>query len=345
MFKTKINPKRLITVGGTLFCAWGIGFLMQSNAQEAAPQAQGVSAPDVAVEPLVQNREKTVEEPVEISEITLTSAIVMPVAPKALVDFLLDAPIVPASLSQNISSTPITEFPAEEEAPTFACEHELKAEPAAAAMVTLTLNAPCMANDRFTIHHNGMMFTDVMDASGKSTLEVPALARDAVYIISFGNGEGAVAKTSVTSLEYYDRVVVQWAGNSGLQIHALEYGATYQGDGHVWRGQSGNMTDAARGEGGFVSRYGAEDLEGARIAEVYTFPSGTTARQGDVRLSVETEITKANCGRDIEAQSMQLSSDGTLKVQDLTLAIPDCDAVGDFLVLKNLLNDLKIARN
>jgi hypothetical protein len=29
----------------------------------------------------------------------------------------------------------------------------------------------------------------------------------------------------------------------------------------------------------------------------------------------------------------------------LTLAIPDCDAIGEYLVLKNLLRDLKVASN
>ena len=34
-----------------------------------------------------------------------------------------------------------------------------------------------------------------------------------------------------------------------------------------------------------------------------------------------------------------------MKVQDLSLPIPACSAVGDFLVLQNLLKDLKIASN
>ena len=32
-----------------------------------------------------------------------------------------------------------------------------------------------------------------------------------------------------------------------------------------------------------------------------------------------------------------------LRVRDLSLSIPACDGVGDFLVLKNLVEDLKIA--
>ncbi len=335
MFKAKINPRRVITVGGTLFCAWGIGYLMQSKAEEAAPQAQDLSVPDVVSMPL----EPLEQMPLKISGITLTSALPT-VVPEPV--FLPDAPIVLASMATD---DPISELPSEEVSPTFSCTYSVTATPMAAAMVTLAVDAPCMSNDRFTVHHNGMMFTDVTDKKGQRVLSVPALATDAVYIVSFSNGEGAVAATQVTSLEYYDRVVVQWTGDSGLQIHALEYGASYEDPGHVWAGDARDMTDAARGEGGFVARFGASDLAGARLAEVYSFPTGTTSRGGEVNLSLEAEVTAANCGRDIEAQTIQLSQGGQLAVQDVVLAVPDCSAVGDYLLLKNLLNDLKIARN
>jgi hypothetical protein len=62
-------------------------------------------------------------------------------------------------------------------------------------------------------------------------------------------------------------------------------------------------------------------------------------------LSVEAEVSELNCGQEIEAQSLQVGSDGKLKTRNLTLAVPDCDAIGNFLVLNNLLEDLKVARN
>ena len=338
MFKANKQARRAITVGGTLFCAWAIGFLMQSNAQEAVSQNQDATVPDVNVEPLVHNE----EAPLAISDITLTSALMLPSSPQPEPDFLPDAPIVLASIEKD---TPIINLPREEAAPTFACENNVTATPAAAAMVTLEIDAPCLPNDRFTVHHNGMMFTDVTDDSGKRVLSVPALAADAVYIVSFSGGEGAVAATSVTSMELYDRVVVQWTGQTGLQIHALEYGAAYDQAGHVWMGDARDSAHAARGEGGFMARYGLPGDAHAKLAEVYSFPSGTIARAGDVALSLEAEVTRANCGRDIEAQTLQTGPDGRLKVQEIMLSVPDCNAVGDFLVLKNLLNDLKIARN
>ena len=271
MFKAKIQPKRLITVGGTLFCAWGIGYLMQSNAHEAMPERTDATTPQVETEPLSQID----EVPLKISGIQLTSAISTLIAPEPASVFLPEAPIVQAALS---SDQPVANLPTEELAPTFACEHRVSATPAAAALVKLTIDAPCMVNDRFTVHHNGMMFTEVTDANGKRSLDVPALSDDAVFIVSFSNGDGAVAQTTVTSLEYYDRVVVQWAGDSGVQIHALEFGADYDEHGHVWAGASRDSAVAALGEGGFITRLGAEDIYNPQMAEIYTFPSGTSAR-------------------------------------------------------------------
>ncbi|MCZ0811330.1 MAG: hypothetical protein ACQEVT_02510 [Pseudomonadota bacterium] len=330
------KTKRIAMAGGTFICALGAGFIVQSMA----------GTPDqVAASPVELSVANTDEDaPLPVTNIVSTSAPVppqfapqpapLPSAPVAR------AEIVPAAFDER----PVTALPAEEPAPAFSCETLLEAKPVAAAMVELTLNAPCMANERFTLHHHGMMFTQATDEDGQKRLVVPALTQSAVYMVSFTNGEGAVASAVVTSTDYYDRVVVQWQGQSGLQIHALEYGAGYGDEGHVWAEAPRDMAAAAQGEGGFVTRHGLNGLGKAQMAEVYTFPVGLTEREGDVVLSVEAEVTQQNCGRDIEAQTIEISAGGKPLVQDLVLALPGCDATGDFLVLKNLVNDLKIAR-
>lgn len=341
-----IQPKRIITAGGTLVCALGIGYFMQSGAQ---PPARGQQVAAVSMAPTQATKtmtdaapaEMTDAAPAEVNEVTLTSAAAPELPESPVVSELPAEPVVNVALKD----VPLSEMPEEEAAPSFNCEHALNASPQAAAMVRLTLEAPCMVNERFTLHHNGMMFSMATDMNGTAEFDVPALSQDAVFIVAFGNGEGAVANASVTSLEYYDRAVVQWKGQSGMQVHALEYGAAYGEAGHVWADAARDQTSAALGEGGFLTRMGDPELDQALLAEVYTFPTGVAKRGGDVVLSVEAEITAANCDRDIEAQSLQKKADGTLKVQDLVLAMPECDSVGDFLVLKNLLNDLKIAGN
>ena len=69
----------------------------------------------------------------------------------------------------------------------------------------------------------------------------------------------------------------------------------------------------------------------------------TEGQDARVALTVEAEVIKANCGQEIEAQSIELLGDAKIKTQDLSVAVPDCDAVGSFLVLNNLLQDMKVA--
>lgn len=343
-----IQPKRLITAGGTLACALGIGYFMQAGAEppqtQAVKQAQAIDAATEAASEMAKDvSAQATAGSVKVEEVTLTSAAVIPALPEAPeVTALPDEPVVNAALQD----TPMADdLPTEEAAPSFACDYEMTATSEAAALVRLSLNAPCMVNERFTLHHNGMMFTQATDENGKIDFTVPALSENAVFIVAFANGEGAVANATVSSLEYYDRAVVQWKGQSGMQVHALEYGSTYGEEGHVWSAAARDEATAALGEGGFMTQLGAGDVDNALLAEVYTFPSGMAKRGGDVQLSVEAEITAANCGRDVEAQSLQTTADGSLKTQDLVLAMPDCNTIGDFLVLNNLLSDLKIAGN
>lgn len=333
-----MNRKIKIAAAGcaTLALALAAGHIMQLQAGDSMPQAIDQAQPDPVQPGQVQQGSAGA-----LSSITLTSA--LPDAPaEAMAPVELPTPQVQLAA---LDAAPVSDLPDEEPAPGFACDYVMTATPGAAAMVTLDMTVPCMPNERFTMHHNGMMFTDATDATGKRSLTVPALSAKPVFILAFPNGEGAVASTELTSFEDYDRVVVQWKGQSGLQVHALEYQSDYEGPGHVWHGAGRDAAVAATGEGGFLTRLGAEDMGASQIAEVYTFPTGLAPREGEVALSLEAEVTPENCGRDIEAQSIQISAGGAPRVQDLTLAMPECNAAGDFLVLKNLLNDLKIARN
>jgi len=347
-----ISVRRMITVVGTLVCALGTGFLMQSYLQGQPRDDQGESVQMAAVSGLpeiatdaVAEAEKApatpgIAEEARLDSVQLTS---VPAPPSAAPQPRL-LPAEPVTLAA-LDDQPIDDLPKEEPAPTFACEITLSAQPMAAAMVKLMLEAPCMANERFTLHHNAMVFAEATDAEGRAELAVPALSASAVFIATFATGNSAVATAELGTLEYYDRAVVQWSGPAGLQVHALEYGADYREAGHVWAGAAHDMARAAKGEGGFVVRLGDAGLFNPRMAEVYTFPTGTALKDGAVTLSLEAEVTDANCGKDIEAQSLQKSGTDRMRAREIVLAMPQCEAVGDFLVLKNLFDDLNIARN
>jgi hypothetical protein len=96
-------------------------------------------------------------------------------------------------------------------------------------------------------------------------------------------------------------------------------------------------------QAGFLVRLGDDTRDTPLMVEVYTFPTGTVSRDGSVALTVEAEVTAENCGRDVAAQSIQIDRSSTPTAIDLTMTMPECDAVGEFLVLKNMFKDLTLA--
>lgn len=227
-----------------------------------------------------------------------------------------------------------------------ACDPVLVAETSAGAMARLTLSSTCHAGQDVIIHHNGLMISETLDDTGMLMLGIPALTETALFMAEFvENGQVAVATTEVPSLAFYDRVALQWEGDSGLELHALEFGADYMTDDHVWRDAPKTMDRAALGEGGFLVPLGKMTPTAKYMAEVYTFPSATVSRTGNVMLSVEAVVGEGNCDSNVAAQTIQVKSGGDVMVKEVDLSIPDCDSVGDLVLLDGLVDDLKIGNN
>lgn len=336
--------KEIITTIGTLGCAMGIGFFMQQDSTTPAPA--DFSGATLA------NADASV---LEVEDIILTAAEVAevggaPVAPPAeevvtlaaAPEFIAPAPSEPPVIQTAAAVVDAPEPPLQA-APAPACDINASARPVAAAMVNLTMAASCLPNERVTVHHAGLLFNEVTDASGALDITVPAFASEAVFVVAFTNGEGAVAQTTVEELGDYDRVALQWKGETGFELHAREFGADYGSDGHVWSGEMRDISYGVTGRGGFISRLGNESVPDGLLAEVYTYPTNASQTAGRVYISAEAEVIAANCGTEIEAQTLQTSRGLDITTRDLTLSVPDCDAAGNFLVLNNLFTDLKVA--
>lgn len=334
-----LQMKEVLTAVGTLGFAIGIGFVMQSS--ETANERYGAASQKAQQE----NELKALDAEtslLEVQDITLTSAEFSTNPTESNFELPAADDDIVRVAAQDI------EMPSAEPSPkilTQSCDVKASARAMAAAMVNVTLDAPCLPNERVTVHHNGMIFTQTTTKEGALDISVPALAETAVFVFAFANGEGAVAQTTVEDLEDFGRVVLQWKGQTGFQLHALEGGSDYEGDGHVWGGQPRDVAAAITGAGGFIKMNGDLSASEPLLAEVYTFPKSLETTTGAVRLSVEAEVIQANCGQEIEAQALELQDNQSLTTRDLSLSVPDCDAVGNFLVLNNLLEDLKVASN
>jgi len=337
--------RQILVAGGTFSIALGIGFVMQNGDALAARFTPDGPQDSVAAQPLSEPMASAqiAADPLPVvatpAHDDIQTAMVLPA--EEPVPSLPDAALqlAAADPAQADLGAPVAPLP---EAASQNCDATMVAEPSAGGIVRLSLVAPCAPDTAAIIHHQGMMFTILTDTAGQAVVDVPALAEVSVFVAAFDDGTGAAATAMVPELAMMDRAVLQWQGMDGLQLHALEFGAGYGEAGHVWSGAPRDAAVAVSGEGGFMMRLGDPAAVNPLMAEVYSFPSGQAPRDGTIVLSVEAEVTPANCGRDIAAQSLQIAPGTTPEALDLTMAMPGCDATGELLVLHGMLHDVQL---
>jgi hypothetical protein len=360
--------RKIGMAAGTFSVALGIGFIMQNGdvlasrfgAESApvqpAPFTQSVGEAEIVEDqPLLENPVSENKEVVPISVVQggvvfATSPEVMEPAPAVSAAVILPetakVPVEQASPIQlaalDSESTPIVESNVAGDT-AIDCVSSMEATAGAAASIGLAIVSPCHVNSPFTIHHQGMMFTAMTDDVGKAELSVPALSEVAVMIAAFSGGDGAVATAIVSDFANYDRAVLQWQGDVSVMLSAYENDATFGDDNHIHADNPGDIDRLQSATGGYLVRLGDGSVGDGLMAEVYTFPSGMTGAAPNVKLVAEAEITSGNCGQELNAQSIQVSPSGGTAALDLTMIMPECDTVGDFLVLQNMFEDLSLA--
>ncbi|WP_292019361.1 hypothetical protein [Maritimibacter sp. UBA3975] len=224
---------------------------------------------------------------------------------------------------------------------TDACDPALDASAMVGAMIYIDLKASCDAGAEVEFNHAGLRFTETLDEAGKLSVMLPAMQSDAkVEVVIEGHATPIAANVTITDMADFDRVALVWQGGTGLQLHAMENGATYGEAGHIWAEEPGFPTRASDGDGGFITVLGS--TMGGYAADVYTYPVSMPAAPA---VSIEAQVLETTCGGPILGEYLRSVSDGAPKVTQVGMIVPACDAVGEYLVLKNLPQDLTIARN
>lgn len=215
---------------------------------------------------------------------------------------------------------------------TPACAVRFDLLPQPNAMISLSLLAPCQPKQRVVLRHAGLAVTAQTSASGALFATLPALTAVADVEAIFASGARARGSLPIADFIGVQRFAVQWQAQDAFQLHAFEDGATYDQPGHVSSSYTGTP-----GKTGFVTVLGDTSVDLPLLAEVYTFGP---AQQ--IELVLEAAVTEGTCGREILGEAI-LATGGSVEISDVTLAMPDCDAVGDILVLKNLLENMTLA--
>jgi hypothetical protein len=202
-------------------------------------------------------------------------------------------------------------------------------------MLDLGLLAPCRPDQRVLIRHAGLVVSARTSAAGTLVASIPALQSPAEVTIAFADGTQAAATAEVADLSRFDRFAVQWMGEDAFQLHA------YAGEATHIHAEAPNDVSA---DGSFLVRLGDSTTDRPLLAEVYTWPAGNGAFAGTTTLDIEAAVTEATCGRELLGETLQLTA-GRLTVRDLTIAMPDCGAVGEYVVLPNPVITEKLVAN
>ncbi len=240
-------------------------------------------------------------------------------------------PLLAAAPNADATAKPEV-FPAQNAASPSDCAISLELVPQSGAMIGVSLLAPCHPDQRVVLRHAGPAITGRTSASGSLFKSLPALTEVAEVQAAFATGEKAVGTLTMADFRGIQRFAVQWQDADAFQLHAFENGAGYDQPGHISAAFTGKQ-----GKTGVIALLGDASTDLPLLAEVYTFGPDAKA---DVVL--EAAVTSTACGRELLGETI-LAKNGRVVVTDLTVAMPDCDAVGDILVLKNLLQDMTLA--
>lgn len=321
----------------------------------AAPEAGGGTPAPVPLGPV----EDGAGEAVELAALTpdampqpMPQPIPMPLDDRAMDDGGFDGRGLDGRLGSDRPDPARAETPQAADTPDpialspfgLPCDVEVTATPIPPAMVGLDILAPCMPATRVEIAHSGLTLSMATDAMGLLTLDLPAFEASAFFEVRFADGSAHEALVAVPDLDGYTRVGLAWAGDRALELHAMEGGAAFGAPGHVWHETPGSIGDTIDGTAGHLLILGDATLDSPMLAHVYTVPRATPVA-GDVAISIDAPITEANCGLPTEAVTLRREAGGALDITELNFTTPGCDAVGDILVLQNLMGPLRIAAN
>ena len=310
-----MNRQRIIRVAAIVAVAGATGFVMQSQ-DKAQQRIAAVVEPPAG--PAIVPQAAAALPPTLVAAPPVTAATAA----------IAVAVAAPAPAPEPVAPPPATAKPA--------CSDDMALIAQPGAMLDLGLLATCRPDQRVLIRHGGLVITGRTSSAGTLIASVPALASPAEVTLAFADGTEVSQTVTVPDLADFDRFGVQWMEGDAFQLHAF----TPATGGEVF----GDTTPRPGPAGGFLTRLGDPTAPRPLLAEVYTYPAKLRALSGDVALNIESAITATTCGREVLDETLQLSA-GRLTLRDLTIEMPGCDAIGEYVVLPNPVAPEKLASN
>jgi len=217
------------------------------------------------------------------------------------------AALLPAAATpdQTWSQSPAMQM----EGGTEDCTAVLDVFTGAKATLSVTLTAPCAANQTVVLRHAGLAVTYQTTASGALFADIPALDAEGMVTVRLQDGQELSGASPVPEVASINRLVVQGMADDRFSLQS-------------------DLPRLTLGEA-----VGPVPL----LAEVATWPTGQAPT-----LAIEAAVNGATCGRELLGEVI-LSEAGQITRNDLTFAMPECDGEDGFVALNNPLPDMKLA--
>jgi hypothetical protein len=333
---SRFDRKRLICVAALLVVVGVVGQVVQSMQKPQAANPQVAEVPAMEFNP-AEIVELSGESTPSLETPAAAMLIVASLAVLPTLDQRADPAEPPLVLAAATPEMPSGEITQPEAATAEAiCPVTLDVAIVPGAMIGVTLIAPCAPNSRVVLRHEGLAITGLTTATGALFTSLPALSAAAKIEATLADGIRVATEIDVPEALNFRRFGVQWQGEDAFQVNAYENGAEYGAPGHIYGVQPGLASDA----GGYLQILGDPAAPMPLLAEIYTYPVASAP----VRVEVEAAVTDKTCGRELLAETIA-TQDAEVIVTELTFAMPECDAIGDFLVLNNLTYDMTLTAN
>ncbi len=210
------------------------------------------------------------------------------------------------------------------------------------AMILLFITAECKPQMPVTISHAGMEFSVLMGDDGTASISFPALERVAEIDVTFADGTQASTQAIVPRIDQMTRIAVSWRGDADLDLHAFEYGAAEDDEGHVWSGAP-RSPQVARNTGGYLLELGEPGIVDGAHAEVYTMPIRRDQRRGIVAMSLEIADGTPVCSGGIAATTIAMRNNDSAVARHIRFNTPTCGMNQLHIAIPRAVNDIRLA--